>query len=144
MLKANKKSAPKSKAKAKSVELVVTDRELSYSEIHAFVNQHAGGNMGNVYIEALDNVDLKNPEPVPFGYGGKGEGVRATIQNWALHGVPVGAGKVDRSLRAVLTKAKKLGHSSTKPNCIHALMHGGYTPSSKTWMKPFIKLVVKA
>ena len=133
MLKANKKSAPKPSTKTKSVELLVSDKEITYQEIHAFVN-----------IEALDNVDLKTPEPVPFGYGGKGEGVRATIQNWALHGVPLGAGKVDRSLRAVLTKAKKLGHSSSKPNCIHALMHGGYTPSSKTWMKPFVKLVVTA
>tara|TARA_R110000751_G_scaffold21568_1_gene61807 strand:+ start:213 stop:647 length:435 start_codon:yes stop_codon:yes gene_type:complete len=144
MLKANKKSAPKPSTKTKSVELLVSDKEITYQEIHAFVNKYAGGNMGNVQIVALDNVDLKNPEPVPFGYGGKGEGVRATIQNWALHGVPLGAGKVDRSLRAVLTKAKKLGHSSSKPNCIHALMHGGYTPSSKTWMKPFVKLVVTA
>ena len=66
------KSVKKSTAKSvvKSAELVVTDRELEYSEIWAFVQEHAGGNEANVKIVPLDNVDLASATPVPCGYGG--------------------------------------------------------------------------
>ena len=134
------KSVKKSTAKSvvKSAELVVTDRELEYSEIWAFVQEHAGGNEANVYIVPLDNVDFSSNEPVPFGYGGKTGGVRQVIQDWMLKGVDG-----DLSLKAVLNKAAPLGHSRKKPVCLHALMHGGYSPSSKYWMTPFVKLVVQ-
>ena len=137
-----KKTSPKSaskKAVVKSVELVVTDQELTYDDIWHFVQTQAGGNEANVRIVALDNVDLKSDAPVPFGYGGKAGGVRQIIQDLMLRGV-----EGDVTLKAVLTKAAPLGHSRKKPVCLHALLHGGYSPSSKYWMTPFVKLVVQA
>ena len=135
-----KKSVKKSTAKAvvKSAELLVTDAEISYDQIWQFVQEHAGGNEANVHIVPLDNVDKDSVQPVPFGYGGRPGGVRQTIQDWMLFGVDG-----DTSLKAALNKAAPLGHSRKKPVCLHALMHGGYSPSSKYWMTPFVKLVVK-
>tara|TARA_R110000782_G_scaffold148877_1_gene241601 strand:+ start:344 stop:784 length:441 start_codon:yes stop_codon:yes gene_type:complete len=127
------------RAVVKSVELVVTDQELTYDDIWHFVQTQAGGNEANVKIVALDNVDLGSDSPVPFGYGGRSGGVRQKIQDWMLRGVDG-----DATLKAVLTKAAPLGHSRKKPVCLHALLHGGYSPSSKYWMTPFVKLVVQA
>jgi len=132
------KSAPKSKAVVKVAELMVTGEELTYDAIWKFVQENAGGNEANVKIVPLDNVDLTSDQPVPFGYGGRPGGVRQQIQDWMLKGVDG-----DMSLKAVLNKAAPLGHSRKKPVCLHALMHGGYSPSSKYWMTPFVKLVVQ-
>lgn len=132
------KSAPKSKATVKVAELMVTGEELTYDAIWKFVQENAGGNEANVKIVPLDNVDLTSAQPVPFGYGGRAGGVRQQIQDWMLKGV-----EGDMSLKAVLNKAAPLGHSRKKPVCLHALMHGGYSPSSKYWMTPFVKLVVQ-
>lgn len=132
------KSAPKAKAVVKVAELMVTGEELAYDAIWKFVQEHAGGNEANVKIVPLDNVDLESAQPVPFGYGGRVGGVRQRIQDWMLKGVDG-----DTSLKAVLNKAAPLGHSRKKPVCLHALMHGGYSPSSKYWMTPFVKLVVQ-
>jgi len=136
-----KKTSPKSASKkvVKSVELVVTDQELTYEDIWHFVQTQAGGNEANVKIVALDNVDLASDSPVPFGYGGKAGGVRQIIQDLMLRGVDG-----DVTLKTVLNKAAPLGHSRKKPVCLHALLHGGYSPSSKYWMTPFVKLVVQA
>ena len=136
-----KKTSPKSASKkvVKSVELVVTDQELTYDDIWHFVQTQAGGNEANVKIVALDNVDLASDSPVPFGYGGKAGGVRQIIQDLMLRGVDG-----DVTLKTVLNKAAPLGHSRKKPVCLHALLHGGYSPSSKYWMTPFVKLVVQA
>ena len=132
------KSAPKSKATVKVAELMVTGEELTYDAIWKFVQENAGGNEANVKIVPLDNVDLTSAQPVPFGYGGRAGGVRQQIQDWMLKGV-----EGDMSLKAVLNKAAPLGHSRKKPVCLHALMHGGYSPSSKYWMTPYVKLVVQ-
>ena len=136
-----KKTSPKSASKkvVKSVELVVTDQELTYDDIWHFVQTQAGGNEANVKIVPLDNVDLASDSPVPFGYGGKAGGVRQIIQDLMLRGVDG-----DVTLKTVLNKAAPLGHSRKKPVCLHALLHGGYSPSSKYWMTPFVKLVVQA
>jgi hypothetical protein len=136
-----KKTSPKSATKkvVKSVELMVTDQELTYDDIWNFVQTKAGGNEANVKIVPLDNVDLKSDAPVPFGYGGKTGGVRQQIQDWMLRGV-----EGDLTLKTVLNKAAPLGHSRKKPVCLHALLHGGYSPSSKYWMTPYVKLVVQA
>ena len=136
-----KKTTPKPATKkvVKSVELMVTDQELTYDDIWNFVQTKAGGNEANVKIVPLDNVDLKSDAPVPFGYGGKTGGVRQQIQDWMLRGV-----EGDATLKAVLNKAAPLGHSRKKPVCLHALLHGGYSPSSKYWMTPYVKLVVQA
>ena len=132
------KSSPKAKAVVKSAELIVTDKEITYPEIWAFIQEHAGGNEANVKIVPLDNVDTESAVPVPFGYGGRPGGVRQKIQDWMLKGVDG-----DTSLKASLNKAAPLGHSRKKPVCLHALMHGGYSPSSKYWMTPYVKLVVQ-
>ncbi len=121
-----------------TVELRLTDGILDYSDIWAFVQKHAGGQEGNVRIVPLENVDLTSAEPVPFGYGGKVGGVRQRIQDWMLKGIDG-----DTSLKLVLGKAAKLGHSRKKPNCLLALMNGGYTPSSKYWGTAYVKLVVE-
>ena len=136
-----KKTSPKSATRkvVKSVELVVTDQELSYDDIRHFVQTQAGGNEANVKIVPLDNVDLGSDSPVPFGYGGRTGGVRQKIQDWMLRGVDG-----DLTLKTVLNKAAPLGHSRKKPVCLHALLHGGYSPSSKYWMTPYVKLVVQA
>ena len=136
-----KKTSPKSATRkvVKSVELVVTDQELSYDDIWHFVQTQAGGNEANVKIVPLDNVDFGSDSPVPFGYGGRTGGVRQQIQNWMLRGVDG-----DLTLKTVLNKAAPLGHSRKKPVCLHALLHGGYSPSSKYWMTPYVKLVVQA
>ena len=136
-----KKTSPKSATRkvVESVELVVTDQELSYDDIWHFVQTQAGGNEANVKIVPLDNVDLGSDSPVPFGYGGRTGGVRQQIQNWMLRGVDG-----DLTLKTVLNKAAPLGHSRKKPVCLHALLHGGYSPSSKYWMTPYVKLVVQA
>ncbi len=136
-----KKTSPKSATKkvVKSVELMVTDQELTYDDIWNFVQTKAGGNEANVRIVPLDNVDLKSDAPVPFGYGGRAGGVRQKIQDWMLRGV-----EGDMTLKTVLNKAAPLGHSRKKPVCLHALLHGGYSPSSKYWMTPYVKLVVQA
>lgn len=132
------KKASVAKAEVKVAELCLTGEELSYGDIWKFVQEHAGGNEANVKIVPLDNVDLASTTPVPFGYGGRAGGVRQTIQDWMLRGVDG-----DRSLKAALNKAAPLGHSRKKPVCLHALMHGGYSPSSKYWGTPFVKLVVQ-
>ena len=132
------KSSPKAKAVVKSAELVVTDKEITYAEIWSFIQEHAGGNEANVKIVPLDNVDTESAVPVPFGYGCRPGGVRQKIQDWMLKGVDG-----DTSLKASLNKAAPLGHSRKKPVCLHALMHGGYSPSSKYWMTPYVKLVVQ-
>ena len=136
-----KKTSPKSATRkvVKSVELVVTDQELSYDDIWNFVQTQAGGNEANVKIVPLDNVDFGSDSPVPFGYGGRTGGVRQKIQDWMLRGVDG-----DLTLKTVLNKAAPLGHSRKKPVCLHALLHGGYSPSSKYWMTPYVKLVVQA
>ena len=51
----------------KSPELMVTDQEISHQEVWNFVQEHAGGNEGNVKIVPLSNVDLASDQPVPFG-----------------------------------------------------------------------------
>ena len=141
MAKTAKKTSPKSATRkvVKSVELVVTDQELSYDDIRHFVQTQAGGNEANVKIVPLDNVDLGSDSPVPFGYGGRTGGVRQKIQDWMLRGVDG-----DLTLKTVLNKAAPLGHSRKKPVCLHALLHGGYSPSSKYWMTPYVKLGVQA
>ena len=139
MTKLAKKTQAPTKAVVKSVELCVNGHELSYNDITTFIKTEAGGNEANVHIVPLPNVDLKGDKPVPFGYGGKPDGVRRTIQDWMLKGY-----KGDTSLKPILSRATKLGHSATKPVCLHALLHGGYSPSSKYWMTPYVKLVVKA
>ena len=124
--------------KATTKELIVSGNEITYDQIDAFVKANAGGNEANVLVEPLPNVDFKSKTPVPFGYGGKSGGVRDTLQNWILNG----AGG-DRTLKTILTKCRTLGLSRRKPVCLWALMHGGYSRSSKYWLTPYVKLVVK-
>lgn len=133
-------SPTQAKPTVKVAELIVKEDELSYEQIFQFVKQHAGGNEGNVNIVPLPNVDLDNKKPVPFGYGGKKDGVRAKIQNMILKGI-----KGDHTLKTMLdVTCKMFGHSKKKPCVLHALMHGGYSPSSKFWLTPYVKLVVKS
>ena len=133
---ATTKATTKAKAKAKLVTLQ-GGANLTYAQVWAFVNQHAGGNLHNVQVVPLSNVQLNSAQPVPFGYGGRAGGVRQTIQNWLLYGV-----NGNNSLAAILNAAAPLGHSRKKPVCLMALLQGGYSPSSATWGVPYVQLVV--
>ena len=134
--KATKTTKGAAKAKAKLATLQ-GGANLTYAQIWAFVNQHAGGNLHNVQVVPLSNVQLNSAQPVPFGYGGKAGGVRQTIQNWLLYGV-----NGNNSLAAILNAAAPLGHSRKKPVCLMAMLQGGYSPSSSTWGVPYVQLVV--
>jgi len=144
----NKKQATTS-ALIKGATLTVAsngNKPLTYANIWAFVNGNCGGNLHNCIVQPLGNVQLNNAVPVPFGYnGGNGRvasasgGVRATIQNWHLNGV-----KGVRTLHAILTASKPLGHSSKSPICTLALLNGGYTPNAKTFGTSYIQLVAQA
>ena len=131
----------KTKTAAQSVAVATlqnTGTPLEYSDIWAFVNAEAGGNIHNVQVVQLDNVKLDSDQPVPFGYTGKTGGVRATIQDWLLKGVDG-----NHSLFSILNAAKPLGHSTKSPICLLAMLNGGYTPSSKVWGTGYVKLVVQ-
>ena len=112
--------------------------ELTYADVWAFVNGQAGGNLHNVQVVPLPNVQLDQAQPVPFGFNGKVGGVRHKIQTWLLTGVDG-----NTSLAAILKAASKLGHSAKKPNCLLALLNGGYSPSSAVWGTGYVKLVVQ-
>tara|TARA_R110001599_G_scaffold316284_1_gene525384 strand:+ start:162 stop:572 length:411 start_codon:yes stop_codon:yes gene_type:complete len=109
----------------------------NWAALTSFINKHAGGNTHNVKIVALSNVAAAPLQPVPFGYNGKPNGVRAQIQNHMLSGP---------TLFAALNKGAKHkgGQSKAKPICLLALLNGGYTASAPTWGTPFVKLVVTA
>ena len=113
----------------------------------AFINTHANGNINNIVVVPNKNV-VTNPTPnkpaTPFGYGGKGNGVRATIQNALLFGTnPTNSNQPFKNVGSALSFASKLGHSAKNPICLLALLNGGYSPSSSTWGVGFITLQVK-
>ena len=137
-----KAKAANPKAATTVATLQNTGTPISYAAIWQFVNTHAAGNLHNVQVVPLPNVKLGNAQPVPFGFTGKGTGVRATIQNWLLNGV-VANGQKNNSLAAILNAAKPLGHSTKSPNCLHAMLNGGYSPSSAVWGTGYVKLVVQ-
>ena len=118
---------------------VTNGKPLTYACIWQFVNTHAQGQLANVQVVPLPNVKTGNAIPVPFGYNGKTNGVRATIQNWFLFGVK---GAKQNNAGVAQAHAKKLGHSTKRPICLLALLNGGYSPSSATWGTSFVKLVV--
>ena len=125
-------------AATKVATLQNTGTAITNAQVWAFVNTHAAGNPHNVQVVALPNVQLNNAQPVPFGFTGKGTGVRATIQNWLLEGV-----NGNNSLAVILNTAKATGHSTKSPTCLHALLNGGYSPSSAVWGTGYVKLVVQ-
>ena len=139
--KGYKMAQAKTKTATQSVAVATlqnTGSPLEYSDIWAFVNLEAGGNIHNVQVVPLDNVKLDSDQPVPFGYTGKTGGVRATIQDWLLKGVDG-----SHSLFSILNAAKPLGHSTKSPICLLAMLNGGYTPSSKVYGTGYVKLVVQ-
>jgi hypothetical protein len=144
------KGAPvQAPAPVASAAILVGSKEnpVTGKDIAAFVTKQAGGNYHNVFIVPLDNVQIGNAVPVPFGYAGKPGGVRATIQDSMLYGVPnPKAGEQGQpshlfSLADILPPASKLGHSAKNPVCLLALLNGGYSTSAYTWGTPYVKLV---
>ena len=73
------KATTKATAPATTVvaELQHTGTEISYADIWQFVQEHAGGNLHNVQVVPLANVQADTDQPVPFGFNGKVGGVRA-------------------------------------------------------------------
>tara|TARA_R110002012_G_scaffold41734_1_gene114064 strand:+ start:3924 stop:4370 length:447 start_codon:yes stop_codon:yes gene_type:complete len=144
MQNTNKGKATKNAAKSTAVATVAvptlqhTGTEVTYPQLWAFINEQGGGNLHNVQVVPLPNVQLDQAQPVPFGFNGKVGGVRHQIQTWLLTGV-----NGNTSLAAILSAASKLGHSAKRPNCLHAMLNGGYSPSSATWGTGYVKLVVQ-
>ncbi len=137
--KATKKATTTTAVVPAAPTLQHTGNELTYACIWAFVQQHAGGNLHNVQVVPLPNVQLDQVQPVPFGYNGKAGGVRATIQNMFLQGV-----KGSNTLATILQVAgKQFGLSKKQPICLLALLNGGYSPSSPVWGTGYVKLVVQ-
>ena len=93
----------------------------TYAQLWAFVNTHAAGNLHNVQVVPLPNVNLTATQPVPFGFGGKVGGVRHQIQSWLLGGV-----KGNHSVAAILGAAAPLGHSTKKPNTLAKLQRSNF------------------
>ena len=138
MAQVKKTTTNKTAAATTVATLQNTGTAITNAQLWAFVNTHAAGNPHNVQVVALPNVQLNNAQPVPFGFTGKPTGVRTTIQNWVLSGV-----NGNNSLAAILNAAKPLGHSTKSPNCLHAMLNGGYSPSSAVWGTGYVKLVVQ-
>ncbi len=128
-----KKKPTKIKLSGFPAELLLNGEELTYDDITNFVRAEAGGNENNVEIQCL----VPSPEDVPFGWGGKKGGVRHFIQSSFLTGI-----NGDKRLGFILNQCAKLGHSRKKPNVLLALLNGGYSPSSKYWGTPYVKLIV--
>lgn len=142
----------------KPVVLKNTGTQLSYKCITNFINNSANGNLNNIMVAPLANVKLGSVAPVPFGYTGKPNGVRAIIQNAMLYGVPAncninnpqalfGTPQINKtnnnSLMAILNFAKPFGHSAKSPICLLALLNGGYSTSQNTFGTGYIQLIVK-
>ena len=87
MAQAKKGKATQNATVATKQAELVGGAEITYADIWAFVNTQAGGNLHNVAVVPLDNVQLDQAQPVPFGYGGRAGGVRQQIQDWLLFGV---------------------------------------------------------
>tara|TARA_R110000751_G_scaffold49494_7_gene110132 strand:+ start:2325 stop:2771 length:447 start_codon:yes stop_codon:yes gene_type:complete len=132
-IKASSKKIVKTVTKRKIAELLLNGEELTYEDITVFVKEKAGGNENNVEIQCL----VPNPEDVPFGWGGKKGGVRHFLQSSFLTGI-----NGDKRLGFILNQCARLGHSRKKPNVLLALLNGGYSPSSKYWGTPYVKLTV--
>ena len=73
-----------------------------------------------------------------YRYTRKVGGTRAIIQDWLLKGY-----EGNHSLFAILNAAKPLGHSTKSPNCLLAMLNGGYSPSSSVYGTGYVKLVVQ-
>lgn len=131
--KASSKKIVKAVTKRKMAELLLNGEELTYEDITVFVKTKAGGNENNVEIQCL----VPSPEDVPFGWGGKKGGVRHFIQSSFLTGI-----NGDKRLGFILNQCARLGHSRKKPTVLLALLNGGYSPSSKYWGSPYVKLIV--
>jgi len=67
----------------------------------------------------------------------------ATSAKKAVKKAPVAKAEVKVAELCLTGEELSYGHSRKKPVCLHALMHGGYSPSSKYWGTPFVKLVVQ-
>jgi hypothetical protein len=109
--------------------------------VHAFVNKAAGGNPANVAIQFI--ASNKGPNPMPFANMVK-QGKRAAIL-WAMvNGVPnsTKGGKPLFTLSAYYAYSVKHGASKANPLDLLAALNGGFSPSSKNWGTPYIKLVV--
>ena len=113
--------------------------EVTGKDVHKWANQVAGGNLNDIAVVALDNVNPKDTKPTPFGYSRPG-GPRAAFHDYHILGIDG-----EFALGKILDKCKAWdkSHSRQEMVCTVALLNGGYSRSSKTWGTPFIKLVVK-
>ena len=139
--KSTGKAVVKKGAKVAAVgqEFVASSDEITGNMVWQFINEKAGGNPNNVKVVPLDNVNVSDPKPTPFGYARPG-GTRAMFHDFHVKGVDG-----DFRLGNMLDKMRGVdGHSKQKMICTVALLNGGYSRSSKTWGVPFVKLVASA
>ena len=114
--------------------------EVTGAHVHKWANSFAGGQLSNVVVVPLDNVNVADPKPVPCGYSRPG-GPRASFHDYHVKGVDG-----DFTLSLILDKCKAWdkSHSRAEMVCTVALLNGGYSRSSKTWGTPFVKLAAKS
>lgn len=110
----------------------ITKKEapITAAQVWQFINEKAGGNPTNVRIVVLPNVDKKSATPLPYTNTQRA-GKRATI-NLAL---VQGGTLAEWNSVAVANGASKAGLGD-----LLAALNGGYTPSSKFWGTPYIRL----
>lgn len=126
---------------ANAAKAELTGPNVTATALHTFVNTAAGGNAHKVHIVPLPNVQQGAACPLPFTNMAK-QGKRASIM-WALvNGTPVPNGQPSPTLAAFMAYAGKLGASQRNPLDLLAALNGGFSPSSKTWGTPYVKLVV--
>jgi len=119
---------------------------VTFNSLRAWCNANAGGNLANVAINVLPNVNTQwqaqgHKGPLPFGYGGNPLGQRATLLNIALNSATLAA-YFATCAKSPNTKCETLGN----PNVIVALLNGGFSVGTKnsTWGTPFVTLSIIA
>lgn len=115
---------------------------VTSAQLWAWINGTCGGNVGAVTIVPLPNCNLSAPSPLPFTNMQR-PGNRSTIMGAIVHGVPnaTKGQPAMRTLAAFIPFARKYGAQQGSLADLLAALNGGFTPSSKYWGTPYVKLV---
>ena len=91
-----------------------------------WINVNANGNLNNVEVVPLDNLQKDKPHPAPFGYNSKNpNGATPTIMNLHIHGVDG-----NYNLGEILKQSHKVdGHSAKQMRAVVGLLNGGLSRS---------------
>ena len=113
-----------------TLELVNTgtssDTYFTSEKVWEWINVNANGNLNNVEVVPLDNLQKDKPHPAPFGYNSKNpNGATPTIMNLHIHGVDG-----NYNLGEILKQSHKVdGHSAKQMRAVVGLLNGGLSRS---------------